>query len=415
MFRRPCGALAGLALALLAPAGVRADERADDWKRDLAALSEELVRVHPRFRTCGLPAEVAGLRDALAARVGSLTDAQIVVETQRLLAAVGDGHTLLWPFGMQRGVLGRLPLSLWSFADGLFVVQAADTTLVGRRVVRVGALLPAEALRRVRPFLSVDNENQAAWAAPFYLTLPDVLAAIGAADSPAGATFTFDGSGERRLVASPVDPERLELKLVPPPGAAGSGWLARANEPFYAEEVRPGLLYVAVNAMRDGKGGTLADFGKALRTRLAASRGAVLDLRLNNGGDAARGDELFRSLVAFDASGGRLAILVSRMTFSAAQTVASRLDQWTSAMFVGEPTGSRPNHWGNEREFRLPYSGLRGTISSGWNQPVSARDARTEIAPEIRVDLRSEDYFAGRDPALDAALAALVAEPPAGR
>jgi hypothetical protein len=95
------------------------------------------------------------------------------------------------------------------------------------------------------------------------------------------------------------------------------------------------------------------------------------------------------------------------MTFSAAQTFASRIDQWTQAIFVGQPTGSRPNHYGNERKFELPNSGLRGTISSGWNQPVTSRDERATIAPDIAVPLRASDYFAGKDPALEEALKAV--------
>ena len=59
-----------------------------------------------------------------------------------------------------------------------------------------------------------------------------------------------------------------------------------------------------------------------------------------------------------------------------------------------------PNHFGNEAQFVLPHSGVRGTISSGWNQPVSGRDERVWIAPSVRVESSSTDYFAGRDPVL---------------
>ena len=92
------------------------------------------------------------------------------------------------------------------------------------------------------------------------------------------------------------------------------------------------------------------------------------------------------------------------------ETLAARLDEWTGATFVGEPTGSRPNHFGNEAQFVLPHSGVRGTISSGWNQPVTARDARIWIAPAIRVRSESSDYFSGRDAVLDRIVSEIGAE-----
>jgi hypothetical protein len=130
----------------------------------------------------------------------------------------------------------------------------------------------------------------------------------------------------------------------------------------------------------------------------------ILDLRHNSGGDASLADALLKTLVAYDVQGGRLTVLIGRTTFSAAQTLAARLDAWTRASFAGEPTGSRVNRHGNEAPFVLPHSGVRGTISSGWNQPVTARDYRVWIAPDTPLALTSKDYFAGKDPVLEAVI-----------
>jgi C-terminal processing protease CtpA/Prc len=130
---------------------------------------------------------------------------------------------------------------------------------------------------------------------------------------------------------------------------------------------------------------------------------------LNNGGESSKADELLRALIAADTQGVRLAVLTSRMTFSAAQTFAARIGQWTQAVFVGQPTRSKPNHYGNERKFELPNSGLQGTISSGLNQPVTARDELVTMTPDIVVATRANDYFVGVDPTLEAAMKALTA------
>ena len=388
-----------------------ADDRAAGWRADLDALGNELKRVHPRFRECGLPPAFESSLAALGERIGDLTDEQAVVEIQRLLASVGDGHSLVWPFGMKKGALLRLPLMLWAFEEGLYVVDAADPGLIGRRVMTIGGIPSADVLRRLEPYVSHDNAEQLLWAAPFYTTLTDFLAAVGAAADRSAAVLGFEGGAEAVLRAEPIDPAALREKLIPPKTARAPLYLSRPDDPFWAVGLPGQVLYVQVNGMRDGRGETLADFARALRRRIAASRALVLDLRLNNGGEAGKADELFRTLIAADTQGTPIAVLTSRMTFSAAQTFAARIDQWTGAIFVGQPTGSRPNHYGNERTFELPNSGLRGTLSSGWNQPVTARDERAAIAPDVPVPARAADYFGGKDPTLDAAVKALKPRP----
>jgi hypothetical protein len=393
------GALAARALflAMLFASAAPAADRNGEWRDDLRALATRLEEVHPRFRACGLSPELRAELASLESRVGTLTDAAIATEVQRILAAVGDGHTLLWPFGMKRGELLRLPLSLWWFDEGLYIVRAADRERVGRRVERIGSLPAGEVLERLRPWVSRDNEQQFRWAAPFYATVTDFLVAAGAISTREEATLTLDDGSEVTLRAAAIDPRALELRL--PPAGAPDG----PDIPFRLTTLPDGAVLVELNAIEDGADRTLADFGRDLGAALRTADRAILELRRNNGGEARKANEVLRSLIAFDARGGRIAVLVGRMTFSAAQTLATRLDEWTGALFVGEPTGSRPNHLGNERNFTLPHSGLRGSIASGVNQPITANDMRDAIEPEVPVPSRAADFFAGRDPALDAA------------
>src|SRR4051794_19755073 len=108
-----------------------ASDRVEEWRSDLAALKTQLQEVHPRFRTCGLPADLEARFATLTQEVDKRTDNEIVVDVQRLLASVGDGHTLLFPFGMKRGVLRRAPIKLWWFEEGLFVVEGEEQRYVG--------------------------------------------------------------------------------------------------------------------------------------------------------------------------------------------------------------------------------------------------------------------------------------------
>jgi C-terminal processing protease CtpA/Prc len=166
-------------------------------------------------------------------------------------------------------------------------------------------------------------------------------------------------------------------------------------------------VYFQFNQVFDEPGNTIEQFAARLRATLAASkiRNLIVDVRHNSGGNLNLFMPLFRAIVAFDTSreGAGLYVLTSRQTFSAAQVFVNQLDRYTSAIIAGEPTGSRPNFVGESAPATLPYSGLQMTISTRYHQ-TDDQDQRKWIAPKIPVDLSSEDYFANRDPVLDAVL-----------
>ncbi|MCP3919118.1 MAG: hypothetical protein GY711_26545 [bacterium] len=132
----------------------------------------------------------------------------------------------------------------------------------------------------------------------------------------------------------------------------------------------------------------------------------ILDVRHNNGGNSYKNTELVRALVHFETTraDGQLYVLMGCNTFSAAQNLLTNLDRWTSPVYVGEPSGSRPNIVGEDTEVVLPFSGTRASISSVYHQQSWPKDARIWVAPHVPVGLSSEAYFAGEDPALDAVL-----------
>jgi hypothetical protein len=104
--------------------------------------------------------------------------------------------------------------------------------------------------------------------------------------------------------------------------------------------------------------------------------------------------------------------VIGRATFSAAQNFTNDVDRLTGTIFVGEPTGSRPSFAGEGTMAVLPYSGIGLSISTRLHQHAYATDRRIWIAPDVPAELSSADYFANRDPALDA-IQAIVKKPAA--
>jgi len=130
----------------------------------------------------------------------------------------------------------------------------------------------------------------------------------------------------------------------------------------------------------------------------------VVDLRHNNGGNTFLYPELVRTIVHFDAAreDRKLYVLIGRNTYSAAVNFVVDLERFTRAVFVGEPTGGKPNTHGDESPTVLPYSGMRFLLSSVYWQLSSPRDSRLWVPPGVPVPLTAQDYFANCDPALEA-------------
>ena len=150
------------------------------------------------------------------------------------------------------------------------------------------------------------------------------------------------------------------------------------------------------------------EFSARLRTSLLDDGASTLivDVRHNNGGNNTLVRPLVRTMVEFEMRSPehRIFVLMGRNTFSAAQNFINRVERWTNAQFVGEPSSSSPNFVGEENEITLPYSRVGGSLSNRYWQDSDPWDDRPWIAPDLPVVLTAEQYFEGIDPVLELVL-----------
>ena len=164
-------------------------------------------------------------------------------------------------------------------------------------------------------------------------------------------------------------------------------------------------LYFKYNRCRDANGfNRLVRGTKGFLAQNKADR-FVIDLRHNSGGNSA----IFRPLLSFVKNHpelnkkGRLFVIIGRQTFSSGLWNAIEMKQQTNAVLIGEPTGGRPNHYGEVRSFELPNSKLKVHYSTRHWKLMKDKDPET-LEPDVRVKLNAKDFFDGKDPYLEAAL-----------
>ena len=143
--------------------------------------------------------------------------------------------------------------------------------------------------------------------------------------------------------------------------------------------------------------------------RAPSTRRVIVDVRLNGGGD----NTTYGGLTALLGSPavdrrGKLYLLVGRATFSAAANFAAEIDRDTRAVILGEPTGGGVETYADTFPVLLPTLGWYVNIAARYHERKKAKnDRRLAVAPDIRIDLSSAQYFAGPDPVLERALRGL--------
>ena len=349
----------------------------------------------------------------------TLIDGQIWVRMQTLLAMLGHSHNSVWHFdGADRVDVTMLPITFYSFSDGLHVVDAERPEWVGAKVERIANTPAAEALRRVETVVTSETPMKVFWLGPVYLRMPQVLHTLGITDDagPVPLTFRLRDGTRTTVTLDPVPVERRKKLHAPDiPETEPPLWLSRPDDHYWMQDLQDvDALYTQINQVVNetdvsGAGGprveSLDAFNERLRAELRSTSPAnlILDVRRNNGGNTFLYTELLRTLVAYDVQPKtHVFVLAGRNTASAAVNLATDLDRLTHATFVGEPTGGKPNTHGNESGIRLPYSGLTLGLSNAYWQHSHPGDERVFLYPDVAIGLSSTDYLDGRDPVMSA-------------
>ena len=393
--------------------------RNEGWRSDLEVLVAKAQREHAGPTRPAFSDAFVDAARSLRARIPESSNDEILLAMMRLLAILDDGHSAVYrvapgsPLAFERRVL---PFKLYRFPEGLYVVDGDGewADLAGSRIARIGGVDPIDALDRMAAYRGGDNPMTWTWMGPqFAFRQLVLLEAVGVEAREGVIEMELETlEGERIAVAVPCGEHPLVRKLRPSPATFGEPPLYLRNvETNYWMEVLPDerAVYVQFNQVRDRPGESLAAFSERLRASLweTESTSLIVDVRHNNGGNNSLVRPLVRAMIEFDMRDPehRVFVLMGRNTFSAAQNFLNRVERWTRAVFVGEPSSSSPNFVGEENEFELPFSGVLGSISNLYWQDSDPWDRRRWIAPDLAVELTAAEYFEGVDPVLESVLA----------
>ena len=377
---------------------------------------------------------------ALEAKAGELDRAGLAMAAAKAVALADNGHTNVLGLAGDRG-FNAVPIRLGWFADGLFVIATAEDRqhLLGGQVLGVNGHRTEALAEALRPYVG-GPANLAREFVPNFLISPELLHAAGLAATTDGSSFEMrfaDGAvGSVELVAKAATRPSHDRFVWPsdnlsPPGRS-SGWrhvldgvalpayLTLLDANYWHDFPANDLLYVQINRVGDQGSIGLSAYLSGMLDEAAKKpiRNAIVDLRFNPGGNYTLTADFTRRLPELLPATGRLFILTSAHTFSAAISTAARLKYFAGerAIIVGEAMGDRSQFWGEGGGTVLPNAKLAlryTTAFHDWEHGCSLSQITTcfllnyvygvpagDLRPKVTIAPIFADYLAGKDPVM---------------
>jgi hypothetical protein len=375
--------------------------------------------------------------EAIRSNLDQLSDVQVMMQVASALTIADEPHTRLLLL-RNATELRRLPIRVWWFLDGLYVVRttAAYRSLLGCRIDHFDDVSSRQARDLVgRAFAG--NPSWRDYLTTYTLTSPETLNGLGVArqlDQVELGVSGCRGAGRRTVRPMPLVRSGRTVEswwdLSPlresPHGITahvlgqGEGKLPlylRNPAANYAFEYLPesSVLYFQFNRSDNGQGESMSAFGERLVREIETRqpRAFVMDVRFNTGGNATLSKQMVERLNARTANIPRY-VITGRTTFSAGLSAIGQFLSGGPATIVGEVPGDDIDHWSEGGYLRLPNSGLEvdfQTVFHSYSRAPCPRDIScvemniASIEPEVLVSQTWRDYVALRDVAMDAVLA----------
>ncbi len=376
-----------------------------DWKSDIKFLKTDLPKKHVNFFAKVKRKKFEAACDqALNSIQNDTLYGQAAVEIMKLVAMAQDGHTAV-RVDFRR--LKYYPLNARIFDDGVFVIAApqSNAQLFGAKIVSIGGVSVEQIIKRYGNLFAHDNPQQLKNVFGNNSNVHEYLVSCGAKMSGNSMPFVFERNGKKiKASFEPMElaefrKTRFKSKITNSPRYMRKSQLNFWND-WIADQ---NTLYFKYNRCKDFKGfNNLVNSTIAFEKKNDVQR-FVIDLRNNSGGNSA----VFKPLLNYLKQSrklnrtGKLFAIIGRQTFSSGMWAALDLRRETNVVIVGEPTGGKPNHFGEIKYVTLPASKLRVSYSTKYWHMLKNSDPEA-VEPDVKVKFTSKDYFSGKAPYLDA-------------
>ena len=370
-----------------------------DWNINIDYFAETLEKHHKNLFFNLSKEDFYDQVESLKLNTKNLTDPEVVIELSKILTNVGDAHTTV---DLGNECFTRLPFNFLYLDYGLFCYRAPGncTNLLGEVISGIDQTGFEDIYSGFSEIIPHENDPKVKIGIQNYLACSEILEYLNIAEN--GHQFTLN---TKNGVSVPVNEPELSSVSV--------SFFAGKNLPLYMQDINTEywmkaltnkkLMYVQYNSCSQMDGYSFSRFKSDIMDAVKENdlEKMVIDLRWNGGGNslifypllnAIRGNSTINQT-------GNLYVIIGKYTFSSALLNAFDLKQKTKAILIGEPTGGKPNHYGEIKSFNLNKLDLKVYYSTNFFKNVDSDPP--SLDPDVFIPISSEDMRELKDPCLE--------------
>lgn len=379
------------------------------WTEDINFLATELPKRHKNLFFQKNKVDFLKEIECLKINIELFSDYEIKLQIAKLVASIKDAHTYV---PLQINII--LPLELYWFSGGLYVITAPFeyNKILHCKIVKVNKVEIKEVLYILSSIISYENETYLKSQLPKYFPAIELLYDLGLVNDIDSLELTFEDKDEKVSVIE-VKPLRLKEwreKLI----LINNDLIHNCEIPLYRRNMdkyywfeyldTSKTVYFKYNACRDMLPIDVVTFCNGLIEFIEKPKvvSLIIDLRNNFGGNSSLLAPFMNYVKHCDKINrkNKLFVIIGRETFSSALLNAYFLKQNTSAIFLGEPTGGKPNCYGELQKLTLKNSGLTVCYSTKYYKIIED-DALPSLLPDVNIALTIQNYVNNEDPCLE--------------
>ena len=379
------------------------------WVEDINFLSSELPQKHKNLFFQKNKEDFFNEIASLKMSIDSLSDYEIKLQIAKIVASIRDAHT-----SVPLNITILLPIELYWFSDGLYVTATLPQykEILYCKITKVNKLEIEEVIISLSSIISYENETYLKSQLPKYFPAIELLYDLGLVNDIDILELTFEDENKKtrtlELKSLPLRDWREKHSLI------NNDLVHSNNLPLYRKNSSKNywfeyidvasIVYFKYNACRDMLPIDMFTFCKNLLQFIEEHdvEKLIIDLRNNFGGNSSLLTPFIEDIKNCDKINkiGKLFVIIGRETFSSALLNAFFFKKNTSAIFLGEPTGGKPNCYGELKRFTLKNSGLTVCYSTQYYKIIED-DTLPSLLPDVNIALTIQDYVNNQDPCFE--------------